>query len=92
MERIDFNPFNLMGSPHPLTYIGLLLLLSYAGGKIANHFKAPRVTGYLVIGMLMSPSVLGLFHERLVKEELTLITDMALAIIALPSGSWNWYD
>jgi len=86
MERIDFNPFNLMGSPHPLTYIGLLLLLSYAGGKIANHFKAPRVTGYLVIGMLMSPSVLGLFHERLVKEELTLITDMALAIIAFAIG------
>jgi len=86
MERIYFNPFNLMESPHLLTYIGLLLLLSYAGGKIANHFKAPRVTGYLVIGMLMSPSVLGLFHERLVKEELTLITDMALAIIAFAIG------
>ena len=62
-----------METPHVLIYIGLFLLLSYAGGKIANYLKAPRVTGYLVIGMLMSPSLLGLFHERLVKEELTLI-------------------
>jgi len=75
-----------METPHMLIYIGLLLLLSYAGGKIANYLKAPRVTGYLVIGVLMSPSLLGLFHEKLVKEELTLITDIALAIIAFSIG------
>ena len=71
---------------HPLVYIGLLLVLSYAGGKVANYFKAPRVTGYLVIGVLLSPSLLGLFHESLVKEELTLITDIALSIIAFSIG------
>ena len=52
-----------METIHPLVYIGLLLVFSYAGGKAANYFKAPRVTGYLVIGMLLSPSLLGLFHE-----------------------------
>jgi Kef-type K+ transport system membrane component KefB len=86
MESIYLNPFNLMETPHLLIYIGLLLLLSYAGGKIANYLKAPRVTGYLVIGMIMSPSLLGLFHENLVKEELTLITDIALGIIAFSIG------
>ena len=75
-----------METIHPLVYIGLLLLLSYAGGKTANYFKAPRVTGYLVIGMLLSPSLLGLFHESLVKKELTIITDIALSIIAFSIG------
>ena len=75
-----------METIHPLVYIGLLLVLSYAGGKVANYFKAPRVTGYLVIGMLLSPSFLGLFHESLVKEELTIITDIALSIIAFSIG------
>ena len=75
-----------METIHPLVYIGLLLLLSYTGGKVANYFKAPRVTGYLVIGMLLSPSLLGLFHESLVKEELTIITDIALSIIAFSIG------
>ncbi|RZB32050.1 MAG: hypothetical protein SRB1_01669 [Desulfobacteraceae bacterium Eth-SRB1] len=75
-----------METIHPLVYIGLLLLLSYAGGKAANYFKAPRVTGYLVIGMLLSPSLLGLFHESLIKEELSIITDIALSIIAFSIG------
>ena len=75
-----------METIHLLVYIGLLLLLSYAGGKAANYFKAPRVTGYLVIGMLLSPSLLGLFHESLIKEELTIITDIALSIIAFSIG------
>ena len=75
-----------METIHPLVYIGLLLVLSYAGGKAANYFKAPRVTGYLVIGVLLSPSVLGLFHESLVKEELTIVTDIALSIIAFSIG------
>ncbi len=86
MEVIYLNLFNLVEKPNLLVYIGLLLLLSYAGGKLANFLKAPRVSGYLVIGMILSPSVLGLFHERLVKEELTLITDIALAIIAFSIG------
>ena len=75
-----------METIHPLVYIGLLLLLSYAGGKVANYFKAPRVTGYLVIGMLLSPSLLGLFHERLIKEDLVIVTDIALSIIAFSIG------
>ncbi|MFQ5962354.1 MAG: cation:proton antiporter, partial [Candidatus Methylomirabilales bacterium] len=56
------------------------------GGRVANYFKVPRITGYLVVGMLLSPSVSGVFHERLVKEELTLITHIALAIIAFSIG------
>jgi Kef-type K+ transport system membrane component KefB len=86
VEVIYFNFLNLPEEPHPLVYIGLLLLLSYTGGRLASLLKAPRVSGYLVIGMILSPSVLGLFRESLIKEELTLITDIALAIIAFSIG------
>lgn len=86
MKYFDFNLFAWLETLHPLVYIGLLLILSHAAGKIANYFKSPRVTGYLVAGMLLSPSMLGLFHESLIKEELALITDIALAIIAFSIG------
>ena len=86
MEIIYFRFLNLIENPHPLVYMGLLLLLSYVGGKLANLLKAPRVSGYLVTGMILSPSVLGLFQEKLVEEELALITDIALAIIAFSIG------
>jgi Kef-type K+ transport system membrane component KefB len=71
---------------HPLVHIGLLLLCGYAGGRIANYLNLPRVTGYLVMGMILSPSVLGVFNEELVREDLSLITDIALAIIAFSVG------
>ncbi len=71
---------------HPLVYLGLLLLLSYLGGEVATYCRVPRVTGYLVIGMLLSPSALGIFHERLIKEELSPITDIALSVIAFSIG------
>lgn len=86
MDLVYFRLLHLIAHPDPLIYIGLLLILSYAGGKFANLLKAPRVSGYLVMGMIVSPSVLGLFHERLVKEDLSLITDIALAIIAFTIG------
>jgi Kef-type K+ transport system membrane component KefB len=76
----------LLEQSHPLLHVGLLLLCGYVGGKIANLMKAPRVSGYIVAGVLLSPSFVGVFHEELVKEDLVIITDMALGIIAFSIG------
>ncbi len=86
MELSYHNLINLLEHFHPLFHIGLLLLCGYVGGKVANYVRAPRVSGYLVAGMLLSPSILGIFHEELVKDDLTIITDMALGIIAFSIG------
>ncbi len=86
MELSYHNLINLLEHFHPLFHIGLLLLCGYVGGKVANYVKAPRVSGYLVAGMLLSPSILGIFHEELVKDDLTIITDIALGIIAFSIG------
>jgi Kef-type K+ transport system membrane component KefB len=73
-------------SLHPLFHIGLLLLCGHFGGKIANFLKAPRVSGYMVTGMLFSPSALGIFTESLMESELAIITDIALSVIAFSIG------
>jgi len=39
----------------PLFEIGLILVIGYLFGNIANFFKLPRVSGYIVAGVLMSP-------------------------------------
>jgi Kef-type K+ transport system membrane component KefB len=76
---------------NPLTYVGLLLLLSYAGGRIAHFFKAPRVIGYLITGMLLSPSMTGVLNENLVWNELDVVTHIALSVIAFSiGGSLKW--
>ena len=37
---------------HFLFYIGLIFLLSQIAGRIAHYFKAPRITGYLLVGII----------------------------------------
>ena len=79
--------FNLsLSDPHPLALIGGLMLFSYLAGRLAHHYRIPRVTGYLVAGMLASPSALGLLQSEWIAKDLSLITDLALAVIAFLIG------
>ncbi|MBN1841686.1 MAG: cation:proton antiporter [Deltaproteobacteria bacterium] len=71
---------------HPLLAVGLLLILGYLGGRAANALKLPRVSGYLVAGMLFSPSFFNILSSRLVGRDLYVITEMALSIIAYSIG------
>lgn len=71
---------------HPLTYIGLLFILSQLGGRIAERFHVPRVLGYLLVGIIFGPSVLGVFPAKVITGELEIITEIALAIIAFSIG------
>ena len=71
---------------HPLLAVGLLLILGYWGGRAANALKLPRVSGYLVAGMLLSPSFSNILSRRLIDRDLYIITEMALGIIAYTIG------
>ncbi len=71
---------------HPLLVLGLLFLCGYLGGRLANRFKFPRVSGYIVAGLLLSSSVTGIIPLDLVEDKLFLITDIALSIIAFAIG------
>ena len=73
-------------STHILVYIGLLFLASQIAGRGASLIRVPRVVGYLIVGVLLGPSLLGLLDEELVQHRLVLITDIALAIIAFSIG------
>ena len=65
---------------------GLLLLFSYWGGKTANILHFPRVTGYLCAGLILNPSVTGVLKLSTVTDDLHVITEIALGIIAYSIG------
>lgn len=70
----------------PLLQVGMLMLLGFLGGMAAKGVGFPRVSGYILTGMLLSPSVSGVFKEELIREEFSIITDIALGIIAFSIG------
>ncbi len=69
-----------------LETLGILFICGFFGGKLASRLKFPRVTGYILAGMLLSPSVTGILPAELVEERFAIVTDMALAIIAFSIG------
>jgi len=65
--------------------IGIMIIVGFFGGMIADRFKFPRITGYIIIGILLSPSLLNIISAATIKN-LDIITDIALGIIAFLIG------
>ena len=68
-----------------LFWIGFLLISGYIAGRVSERFHLPKVTGYMVIGMVLSPSVSNLLPVTFI-EETGGITHLALAVIAFMIG------
>lgn len=66
--------------------LSLLLLVGFFGGRIASKFKLPSVSGYLIAGLLLGPSVTNIISAPLNKE-LDVIKVLGLGLIALVIGA-----
>lgn len=66
--------------------LGLLLVAGQVGGSFMATFGLPKLTGYLLVGILAGPYAFGVFGESEVVT-LTLVNDLALALIALQAGA-----
>lgn len=67
-------------------YLAMLLLAGLVFSKLIRYIKLPDVTGYLIGGLLIGPSVLGLLPADAVTG-LGLVSNVALGFIAFSIGS-----
>lgn len=75
-------PEGLLGSG---AAVGLLLLGAWMAGRLVNRLRIAKVTGYLLFGILVGPSLLGLV-TREETSYLALVNDLAISLIALTAG------
>jgi Kef-type K+ transport system membrane component KefB len=66
-------------------FLGFVLLSASVAGALAAATGLPRITGFIVIGIVVGPSSLGLLTSDAVAE-LRLIDSFALALIAMLAG------
>lgn len=66
-------------------YLAIILLVGLLGGKIAHKFNLPSVTGYLIFGLLLGPSVLNIITTE-VYYSMGLVSDFAIGILAITVG------
>jgi Kef-type K+ transport system membrane component KefB len=69
-----------------LTSIGLILLLALMAGHLVKVLRIPEVTGYILAGVALGPSVLGwLSPDNLLS--LGVLSEVALGLILFSVGS-----
>jgi len=68
-----------------LALLGAILVASFYVGRSGKYVKMPSVIGYMVFGVLLGPSLCGLFNDA-VQQQLSFISDIALGFVAVSIG------
>ena len=69
----------------PVLSLGVLLLCGYFAGRLAGLIRLPSITGYIVAGLVLGDSVVGLISHH-ATARLQPVTEVALAFIAITIG------
>ena len=73
-------------APRSLFLFGILLLTADTFGALAHDLGFPRLVGYLVAGLALGPSVLGVVPPG-VLQDLSMMKQLAVGLIALLAGA-----
>jgi len=69
-----------------LSSLGLILLLALAAGHIVKYVRIPEVSGYIVAGVILGPSVLGWVSAQNLSA-LEILSEVALGLILFSIGT-----
>ena len=65
--------------------LGVILTAGLFGSKLLRRLGLPSVTGYIIIGILLGPSVSGIVPAGVI-EQLDVLTSITLAVVAYLIG------
>lgn len=78
---------------NPLTLFGITLLMGLIGGEVAKKIPfIPKISGYILVGFIIGPHVLGLVDQSLLIHS-SLFIDICLGLIMFELGrnlDINW--
>lgn len=65
--------------------IGIIIVAGFLCGLLSERFKFPRITGYILVGVLLGPSLFNVITSQSIAD-LNIITDIVLAVIGYLIG------
>lgn len=80
-------PVEIEGTAGILLALCIILVAGFLFTRLTNLFRLPKVTGYIIVGVLIGPWVLKLIPQTLV-EHMDFVSDIALACIAFGVGKY----
>lgn len=71
---------------HTLYYLGIIFVLGALVELLSPKLSLPKVVGYLILGLIIGPEVLGIVPQSFVHNS-EFVIDMSLSIIAVLLGA-----
>jgi len=68
------------------TLLGAVTIIAFYVGRGALRIRLPSLIGYMILGVILGPSILNIFNES-VMEVLSFITEIALGFVAFSIGA-----
>jgi len=70
--------------------VGVIIFMGFIFGEAAAKFNFPKVTGYILAGVVLNPQIIPLMPERML-DHTGIITNLALSIITFSVGGSLFY-
>lgn len=69
-----------------LTVVGIAVITGFYMGKLVRMVRLPSIIGYMIVGVLLGPSVILVFKDYTL-DRLSFITEIALGFVAFSIGA-----
>jgi len=71
--------------------VGIIIFAGFVIGEIANKIKLPKVTGYILAGIMLNPDLFNLIPKDFIRHT-SLITNISLSFITFSVGGTLLYS
>ncbi len=72
-----------MDDHHALTHLATVLAAAFLGGAVFRKLKQPVLVGYIIVGLVLGPSMLGIVQGR---EEVSLLAELGILLLLFIVG------
>ncbi len=69
----------------PLLLVGITIFGGFVGGEVAKRVRLPKVTGYILAGVLLNPGIVGIVPKDF-PAHTDVVTNIALSFITFSVG------
>lgn len=69
----------------PILILGIILFTGFILGVLCSRFGLPKVTGYIIAGLILNPGITNIVPESFVNHT-SLVTNIALSFITFSVG------
>ncbi len=74
----------------PILIVGVIIFCGFMLGEICTHIKLPKVTGYILAGVLLNPDLTHIIPQSFIQHT-SLVTNISLAFITFSVGGTLYF-